>query len=313
VGAGVREAGARARAVTTATTTPLSDVRTVAADVRSRLKNLLGGAVVAGSSSRRLVGMLAAISDYAAQNPRVNVHLHLIDSDQHGNTFWLPTHEDQQLFDSAAGKVMARVYRVSKSGDAMQHGSNAINPLLNDRAPAGDEMLGQRRRAGPVTIYDGAAQAGDSTPAGAAVSAGATAGSAAHTTLAASLSRPSAFFSTLNPRSQISTAPVASTGPLMLVALALSTSTGPPDSRSGEVASGWRGVGVNAFAGRDLAGRDTPQEPTAAQELAAVLAGDGTDQSSAHDDSHASDAGSDSMNEDEDGGDFLLQSRSLHR
>ena len=62
------------------------DVRTVAADVRSRLQRLLCAGVVAGSS-RRLVDMLSSVAVHAAQNPRVNAHLHLTGHDKNGNTF----------------------------------------------------------------------------------------------------------------------------------------------------------------------------------------------------------------------------------
>ena len=126
---GNEDAGGRSAS---AAAMPACDACTVAADVRSRLQRLLGVGVVAGSS-RRLVDMLSSIAVYAAQNPRVNVLLQLTGHDQNGDTFCLPVHEDQQLLDSAAGHVMAMVYRFAESGDTMQQGSDAIDPLLNGR------------------------------------------------------------------------------------------------------------------------------------------------------------------------------------
>ena len=123
---GNEDAGGRAAS---AAAMPACDACTVAADVRSRLQRLLGAGVVAGSS-RRLGDMLSSI---AAQNSRVNVLLQLTGHDQNGDTFWLPVHEDQQLLDSAAGNLMAMVYRFAESGDTRQHGSDAIDPLLNGR------------------------------------------------------------------------------------------------------------------------------------------------------------------------------------
>jgi len=293
---------------------PVCDVRTVAADVRSQLQRLLGGEVVAGSSTRRLVDMLSAISVYATQNPRINVHLHLTGHDQEGNTFWLPVHEDQQLLDSAAGKVMAMVYRFAESGDAMQYGSDTINPLLNGRTPGGGATPSERGRAETETPSEAVTRTNTVVRADAATSSGATVGRADQGTLGAGATSPRAAFSTPNARSHISTAPVGSRGPRLIQTPGASTPENGTASSSAVVTSGAGGAGAGLLlpGGRDAAVRGTLPNPSSNQEPAAALAGDGGRESSPNDGTYATDAGSRSINEEDDSDDFLMESRYLH-
>jgi len=288
---------------------PVCDVRTVAADVRSRLQRLLGGGVVASSSTRRLVDMLSAISVYAAQNPRVNVHLHLTGHDQEGNTFWLPVHEDQQLLDGAAGKIMAMVYRFAESGDAMQYGSDVINPLLNGRTQAGGTTPGVRRAAEAEPPPTTPVPTSSAAPERAATSSGAAAGSADRRTLATEGGTPRAACSTPNPMSQVSTAPVGSRGPLLILPPGASSLAG---SSSTAVSSGSRGVGLGLAGGPDATVRDLIHELSAEQVLAAAQVGESGDESSPNDGASATDAGSDVINEEGDSDDYVMENRYLH-
>jgi len=298
--------------VATAAAMPVCDVRTVAADVRSRLQRLLVGVVVAGSSTRRLVDMLSSILVYAAQNPRVNVHLHQTGHDQEGNTFWLPVHEDRQLLDSAAGNVMAMVYRFAESGDAMQYGSDVINPLLHGRTQAGGTTPGTRRAAEaepPPTTHISTSSA---APERAATSSGAAAGSADRRTNATEGGTPRAASSTPNPRSQVSTAPAGSRGPQLILPPGASSLASKPASSSAAVSSGSRGVGLRLSGGRDATVRDLIHEPSAEQVLAAAQVGDSGDESSPNDGASATDACSDGINEEGDSDDYVMESRYLH-
>jgi len=290
---------------------PVCDVRTVAADVRSRLQRLLGAGVVAGSS-RRLVDMLSSIAVYAAQNPRVNVHLHLTGHDQDGNTFWVPVHEDQQLLDSAAGNVMAMVYRFAESGDAMQHGSDAINPLLNGRTQGGNAASGARRGVETETSPTAVLPTSSAVGANGTTSSGATVGRADHDTLGTGAARPRAAFSTPNAPHHISTAPVGSQGPRLVQTPTASTQENEPASSSAVATSVSRGAGAGLAGDRDAAGRGTLPDASAGQELAAALAGDGGHESSPNDATYVTDNGSHSINEEEDSDDFLMESRYLH-
>ena len=262
---------------------PSCDVRTVAADVRARLKVLLGETVLTGSSIRRLVDLLSSISEYASQNQRINVHLHFTGHDKDGNTFWLPVHEDQQLLDSAAGKVMAMVYRFAESGDAMNHGSDVINPLLNCRTSAG---VASRAEGG---------LAGDST-------------------VGADEAHPRAALSTTNSRSQVLSAPVGTSGPNLIVAPGAAAHEDPPDSSSGAWASTQRGVGVGQDGGHGATGRSTQQDASADQlRAAAAVAGDGGHRSGAGDGSaDGPDAETDGGDGSADDDDFLMESRYRH-
>ena len=295
--------------VATAAATPVCDVRTVAADVWSRLQRLLGGGVVAGSSTRRLVDTLSSISVYAAQNPRVNVHLHLTGHDQEGNTFWLPVHEDQQLLESAAGNVMAMVYRFAESVDAMQYGSDVTNPLLNGRTQAGGTTPGVRRAAEAEPPPTTPVPTSSAAPERAATSSGAAAGSADRRTLATEGGTPRAACSTPNPMSQVSTAPVGSRGPLLILPPGASSLAG---SSSTAVSSGSRGVGLGLAGGPDATVRDLIHELSAEQVLAAAQVGESGDESSPNDGASATDAGSDGIKEEGDSDDYVMESRYLH-
>ena len=188
---GNEEAGGR---TASAADMPACDVRTVAADVRSRLQQLLGAGVVAGSS-RPIFDTLSSTAVYGAQNPRVNVHSHLTGHNENGNTFLLPVHEDQQLLDSAAGNVMAMVYRFAESGDAMQHGSDAINPLLNGRAQGGRAASGARRGVETKTLPTAVPPTSSAVGANGTAPSCATVGRADKDTLSTGAARPRAAFS----------------------------------------------------------------------------------------------------------------------
>jgi len=261
---------------------PSCDVRTVAADVRARLTVLLGETVLAGSSIRRLVDLLSTISDYASQNQRMNVHLHCTGHDKDGNTFWQPVHEDQKLLDSAAGNVMAMVYRFSESGDAMNHGSDVINPLLNGRTSAG-------------------------------VASRAEGGLAGNSTVGADEAHARAALSTTNSRSQVLSASVGTSGPHLIVAPGAAAHEDPPDSSLGAWASTPRGAGVGKDGGRGATGRSTQPDASAEQVLAAVAARDAGHRSVAGDGSaDHPDAETDGGDGSDDTDDFLMESRDMH-
>jgi len=210
--------------------------------VRARLKVLLGETVLAGSSARRLVDVLSAISEYASQNSRISVHLHFTAHDKEGNTFWLPVHEDQQKLDSAAGNVMAMVYRFSESGEATNHDLDVINPLPNGRASSG------------TTSRDKGGLAGQSTA-------------------AADEAYTRGALCTANYRSHILSAPVGTSGPHLIVAPGAPADEDAPDSSLGVRASTQRGVGMGQDGGPGAAGRSSERDVSVAQVLAAAAAG----------------------------------------
>jgi len=256
--------------------------------------------------------MLSSIAVYAAQNPRVNVHLHLTGHDQNGSTFWLPVHEDQQLLDSAAGNVMAMVYRFAESGDAMQHGSDAINPLLNGRTQGGSAASGARRGVETETLPTAVLPTSSAVGANGTTSSGATVGRADHDTLGTGAARPRAAFSAPIAPHHISTAPVGSQGPRLVQTPTASTHENEPASSSAVVTSVSRGAGAGLASDRDAAGRGTVPDASAGQELAAALAGDGGHESTPNDATYVTDNGSHIINEEEDSDEFLMESRYLH-
>jgi len=225
------------------------------------------------------VGLLSFIYEEASQNQRINVHLHFTGHDKDGNTFWLPVHEDQQLLNSAAANVMAMVYRFAESGDAMNHGTYVLNPLLNGRTSAG------------VASQAAGGLAGDST-------------------VGADEAYPRAALSTTNSRSQVLSAPVGTFGPHVIVAPGTAAHEDPPDSSSGAWASTQRGVGVGQDGLHGATGRNTQRDASADQRpAAAAVAGDGGHRSGASDGiADGPDAETDGGDGSADDDDFLMES-----
>jgi len=214
--------------------------------------------------------------------------------------------------DSDAGKVMEMVYRISESGNAMQHGSDAINRLLNGRRQGGSAMPGAPREAKTEAPRSAVVSTSAASSAGAAASSCAAVGSDDRRKLVTEPAPPRASFSTFSPRIPVSTAPVCSAGPQLVLSPGASTHESQPTKTSEAVTSDSCGVILGLAGGHDAAERDVMHESSAEKELAAALVGGSGDESSPIYGSSATDAGSEGINEEDDSDYLLMESRYLH-
>ena len=173
-------------------------------------------------------------------------------------------------------------------------------------------MPGAPREAKTGTPLSAVVSTSAAASAGAAASSCAAVGSDDRRKLMTEPAPPCAAFSTPSPRSPVSTAPVGSAWPQLVLSPGASTQESQPAKTSAAVSSDLCGVILGLADGRDVALRDVMHESSAEKELDAALVGGGGDESSPIDGSSATDAGSEGINEEDDSDEILMESSYLH-
>lgn len=74
---------------------------------------------LSNSSKRQVEQMLSSLERLAADQPRLNWHVHVSGHDDSGGVFWMPLFEDPLVVRSSAGRVLGTVYRFIESAESM--------------------------------------------------------------------------------------------------------------------------------------------------------------------------------------------------